>query len=133
VILLAEAGYTRTSSALSFIKSMSGEHEYLVWFEIAESLRRLLDTWWEQPEEILEGVRRFARSLFGPLVEKVGFVHLPDDDIEARQFRVLAIAAAAASEVPEFVFFPSARTLLLLWLYLTISSFQSSHIHPRSL
>ncbi|ORY74296.1 hypothetical protein BCR35DRAFT_281272 [Leucosporidium creatinivorum] len=103
VILLSEAGYTPTSSALDLMKQMVSEPEHLVWVEIAQAFQRLVDAWWEQPEEIIDGVRAFARSLFGPLVEKVGFSHQPEEDAEARQFRVLAIAAAAAAEEPSFL------------------------------
>lgn len=110
VILLSEAGYTPTSSALDLMKQLASESEHLVWVEIAQALQRILDVWWEQPEEVLEGVKAFARSLFGPLVEKVGFAHLEEDDAEARQFRVLAIAAAAASEVPSYVSAASLRS-----------------------
>jgi aminopeptidase 2 len=100
VILLSEAGYAPTSSALELMKQMDAEPEHLVWVEIAQAFQRLIDAWWEQPEEIIDGIRAFARSLFGPLVEKVGFSHQPEEDAEARQFRVLAIAAAAAAEDP---------------------------------
>ena len=86
--------------------------EYLVWTEIAMAFRRLLDAWWEQPEEILEGIRSFARSLFGPLAEKLGFVHLPNDETDARLFRVLVLAAAAAAEVPEYAFTPLSYSLV---------------------
>lgn len=87
MILLSEAGYTRTSSSLDFIMHLVHDGEYLVWIEIAMAFSRILDAWWEQPEEVLAGVKAFARSLFEPLLEKLGFVHLPDDDTEARLFR----------------------------------------------
>lgn len=99
-ILLSEAGYTSTSSVLSLMKELVSEPEHLVWAEMAQALHRLVDAWWEQPKEVVDGVLAFARSLFGPLVAKVGFEHKPEEDAEARQFRVLAIAAAAASEEP---------------------------------
>lgn len=99
-ILLSEAGYTPTSSVLSLMEQMVDEPEHLVWAEMAQALHRIVDAWWEQPKEVVEGVLAFARSLFGPLVAKVGYEHKPEEDAESRQFRVLAIAAAAAAEDP---------------------------------
>lgn len=81
---------------------MGNEPVYLVWGEIAFSFQRLLDGWWEN-DEMFEAIKAFARSLWGPLVERIGLSHLDDDTMDDRLLRVLAIAAAATAEVPLFV------------------------------
>ncbi|KAK4704663.1 hypothetical protein P7C70_g1541, partial [Phenoliferia sp. Uapishka_3] len=97
-ILLAEAGQTRTSSTLGLMKQLSVEGERLIWAEIALSLHRISNTWWEQRQEVRNAIFAFGASLFGPLVERLGLKHLETDDTETRVLRVLAITAAAATE-----------------------------------
>lgn len=65
-IVLAEAGHTRTSSTLGFMKQMTSESEYLVWAEIALSLRHILLTWCEEPTEV-QDPRRHPRLRGVPL------------------------------------------------------------------
>lgn len=100
-IVLSEASYLNTSTVFSLFKQFSNEPEFLVWSEIADAFRRILDTWWEQPEDVLDAVRSFARSLFAPLVKKLGLEHQESDDSTKRRFRTMVIAASAAAEVPE--------------------------------
>lgn len=102
-ILLSEAGYTPTSSSLSLVQSFASETDYLVWAEIAELFKRLVDAWWEQPKEVLDGIKAFARSLFGPLTQRVGFAHLTEDSEDTKKLRVLALAVASAAEEPSYV------------------------------
>lgn len=100
VVTLSEAGYLSTTAAFDLFQRLDNEKEFFVWTEIADGFRRILDVWWEQPEEVLAALRAFARSLFQPLVEKLGFEHSEEDDDTKRRFRTMVIAASAAAEVP---------------------------------
>ncbi|GAA5858514.1 hypothetical protein JCM5353_007102 [Sporobolomyces roseus] len=100
-IVLSEAGYLNTSTVFSLFKQFRNEREFLVWSEIADAFRRILDTWWEQPEDVLDALRSFARSLFAPLVKKLGLEHQESDPSTKRRFRTMVTAASAAAEVPE--------------------------------
>lgn len=100
-IVLSEAGYLKTTTVFSLFQHLRGEREFLVWTEIADAFRRILDTWWEQPADVLDALRSFARSLFAPLVARLGFEHRETDDSTKRRFRTMVIAASAAAEVPE--------------------------------
>jgi aminopeptidase 2 len=100
VVTLSEAGYLSTAAAFDLFLQLKDEKEFLVWTEIADGFRRILEVWWEQPEETLESLRNFARSLFKPLVDSLGFEHAEEDDPTTRRFRTLVIAASAAAELP---------------------------------
>ncbi|GAA5977533.1 hypothetical protein JCM5350_004725 [Sporobolomyces pararoseus] len=100
VVTLSEAGYISTTAAFDLFLQLKNEKEFLVWTEIADGFRRILDVWWEQPQENLTTLRTFARSLFSPLVEMLGFEHAKEDDPTTRRFRTLVIAASAAAELP---------------------------------
>ncbi|GAA5919724.1 hypothetical protein JCM1841_000771 [Sporobolomyces salmonicolor] len=123
---LSEAGYTRTATAFTLFQKLSNETEYLVWMEIADAFRRLVATWWEQPVAVLEGIRAFARSLFGPLVEKIGFEHEEGDDSDRRRFRTLAIAAAAIAEDPKALAWVKTSFTAMLAGQMTPSAADSS-------
>lgn len=104
LLLLSEAGYTRTLPTLDFLSAFAPtETAFLVWAEIAAAFKRFADAWWEQPEGELDALRVFARTLFRPMVDKLGLKHLPQDDPDTRRFRALVVAAAAAVEDPECV------------------------------
>lgn len=99
-MVLAESGYAPTSSALEILERFSQEPQHLVWVEIARAYQRLLDVWWEQPQAVQASIRKCARKSFEPLVSRLGFAHQDEDDADTRQFRVLALAGAAAAEDP---------------------------------
>ncbi|GAA5906389.1 M1 family metallopeptidase [Sporobolomyces salmoneus] len=100
VVTLSEAGYLSTTAAFDLFLRLDKDREFLVYTEIADGFRKILDVWWEQPQEVLESLRSFARSLFGPLVEELGFEHGEEDDSTKKRFRTLVIAASAAAELP---------------------------------
>ncbi|KDE03415.1 hypothetical protein MVLG_06081 [Microbotryum lychnidis-dioicae p1A1 Lamole] len=103
VIALSSSGHTRTSSTLSFIRTLASTTEtpeYLLWHDIAEALGHMLDTWWEQAPEVQEGIKAFARSLLEPLLDRVGWSYDVGDSTERKSLKSLAVGAACVAEVP---------------------------------
>lgn len=99
LLLLAEAGYTRTIPTLDLLSTFAAhETEFLIWAEIAGAFKRFADAWWEEPAAELDAFRAFGRKLFRPIVHLLGLKHRPEDDPETRRFRALIVAAAAAVE-----------------------------------
>lgn len=108
LLLLSEAGYTATVPTLDFLAAFAPtETDFLVWAEVASSFKRFADAWWEEPAEELDALRAFARTLFRPVLDRLGLQHAPEDDPDTRRLRALVVAAAAAVEDPEYV--PSSR------------------------
>lgn len=122
VILLSEAGYTRTSSSLDFMMHLVHDREYLVWIEIAMAFRRILEAWWEQPAEVLGGGSRRSQGRFSNrssrssawstsptttlMLASSGEFGVPDSCTRGLiriACSVLVIAAAAAADSPSFV------------------------------
>ena len=64
--VLASSGYSKTSGALTLISKLGGEKENLVWDEISSALGRLSSTWWDQPEDVREGISKFRRTVSSP-------------------------------------------------------------------
>ncbi|GAA5847170.1 hypothetical protein JCM3766R1_001823 [Sporobolomyces carnicolor] len=110
VVTLSRAGHFSTTLAFDLFTEISKldndndndeRGEFLVWTEIADAFRQVVDAWWEEPDDVVRSLKRFARSLFEPLVERLGFEHDEDeDDANTRRFRTLVIAASAAAELP---------------------------------
>ncbi|GAA5820809.1 hypothetical protein JCM10212_002096 [Sporobolomyces blumeae] len=102
VVVLSEAGYLSTTTALSLFKTLGDkESQFLVWTEIADAFREMLDAWWEQPEGVVDALRSFARSLFEPLAKRLGYEHRDNEDPTTKRFRTMVISALAAAEHAE--------------------------------
>lgn len=89
---------------LSTLEAFAGaqKRDYLVWTEIAVAFRNLLAAWWEDAA-MTAGLEAFARDLFEPALNDLGFVGSPDDDPSRRLLRSLVIAAAATAQLPRLV------------------------------
>ncbi|KPV76431.1 uncharacterized protein RHOBADRAFT_3200, partial [Rhodotorula graminis WP1] len=121
LLLLSEAGYTSTVPTLDFLATFApAEPDHLVWAEVASSFKRFADAWWEQPTEELDALRAFARTLFRPVVDRLGLQHAPDDSHDTRRFRTLVVAAAAAVEDPD----------ILTWVKHAFAGFLSGAVDP---
>lgn len=95
--VLASSGYAKTSTALSLLSKLGNEKENLVWQEIAGGLGSVSATWWEQPQEVRDAIAKFRRSLFKPVVDRLGFEYSESDDVDTIELRSLAIATAAVT------------------------------------
>jgi aminopeptidase 2 len=100
-IVLAQAGYSSTSSALDILFPLGGERNYLVWSEITSALDSVSAILWEEGQEVIDGFNKFERQLVSSLAEEIGFDTLPTDDQDRIQLRVLILAAAARAEDPK--------------------------------
>lgn len=70
---LAAAGYQSTVTALSLLVHYKSERDYVVWANIAAGLGSLMSTWFAAPADVMDGMERFAVSLYGPLVAHLGW------------------------------------------------------------
>jgi len=95
----SKAGLAKLSSALSLVSVWCNEKEYLVWSCIASNLAAVASTFWEYPE-ILDQLNVFRRSLFVPLVDKLGYDYTDADTIDSSLLRTCAVSAAAAAKDP---------------------------------
>lgn len=114
VVVLAEAGYSSTTDMLDFLQAFKLDDEYLVWTEMAMAFKILLEAWWEDAA-VTKGLKAYARTLFAPILDKLGFVGSLEDDADRRLFRLLVVAAAATAELPSYVILssPQKRSSLL--------------------
>ncbi|KJA27394.1 hypothetical protein HYPSUDRAFT_131428 [Hypholoma sublateritium FD-334 SS-4] len=91
---LSKAGFSKLSSALTLVDLWKNETEYLVWRVIANSLGELLSIWWENPV-VVDRLNALRRSLFVPLVEKLGYEYSDKDSMDTSLLRTLAIDQAS--------------------------------------
>ncbi|KAG9104921.1 Aminopeptidase 2 mitochondrial [Ceratobasidium sp. 370] len=96
-MVLARAGYGKTSGGLSVISRLRGETEHLVWEGVASHLNTLEKVWWEQSQETRDALKAFRRYLFSPLVKKLGYEFADNDAPDVRQLRTLAITQCATA------------------------------------
>lgn len=61
--VLASSGYSKTSGALTLISKLANEEENLVWNEISTALGKISGAWWDQPENVREGINKFRRTV----------------------------------------------------------------------
>ena len=93
---LAEAGYIPTTEALEFSLAYTDETEYIVWSELAGGISRVYNIISDQPWNDL--YKQYARSLFAPLVEKMGFEKKKNESHSATFLRSLSLSYAGWSQ-----------------------------------
>lgn len=94
-IVLAQAGYSPTTSALDILHPLGGEKNYLVWSEITSALDSISNILWEQDQAVVDGFDKFQRKLVSKLAHEIGVDTLPTDTQDQIQLRVKILAAAA--------------------------------------
>ncbi|KAL0947133.1 hypothetical protein HGRIS_013264 [Hohenbuehelia grisea] len=99
---LSRAGFAKLSSALTLVDTLKNEKEQLVWAGIAESLSTLVGIWWENPRAV-ELLNAFRRSLFVPIVKRLGYEFPAGEAVEVQELRATAISQAAGAKDPEVV------------------------------
>ncbi|KIK95297.1 hypothetical protein PAXRUDRAFT_140992 [Paxillus rubicundulus Ve08.2h10] len=102
---LAKSGHATVSSVLTVVDILRNEQEFLVWDSIARNLGRLVSTWWEN-EDVVKGLNEFRKAtigLFGPVVDRLGFVYSPSDSADISQLRTRAVGQAALAGDQEVV------------------------------
>ncbi|EAU88167.2 leucyl aminopeptidase [Coprinopsis cinerea okayama7 len=101
-LALSKAGFAKVSSALTVVDKLKNETEYLVWDSIGSSLGELYSIWWEKPE-VTDKILAFRRSLFAPIVEKLGYDFKDSDSRDVKLLRKLAISQAAFGRDPKVI------------------------------
>ncbi|KAF8198250.1 leucyl aminopeptidase [Mycena galopus ATCC 62051] len=90
---LSQAGLTRVSSLLVLIDIWRNEPNHLVWESILTSLEGITGPFEDHPQ-INAGLRAFIRTLFVPLVERLGYEFPESESIDIVQLRKNAILGA---------------------------------------
>ncbi|KAG6832427.1 hypothetical protein H0H87_001587 [Tephrocybe sp. NHM501043] len=94
---LAKAGLAKASSALTLVDGLKNEKEYLVWSGISQNLSGLVSIWWEHPQ-IVDQLNALRRTLFVPLVKRLGYEYADTDSPDVTLLRTCAISQAAAAK-----------------------------------
>ncbi|KAJ6623433.1 leucyl aminopeptidase [Mycena sp. CBHHK59/15] len=93
VMALSRAGLSKLSDTLTVIDIWSNEKEYLVWSSISDALGGIVYTFWESPQTV-SILRAFMRSLFVPIVKRLGYTYPSDELTDVSLLRTCAISAA---------------------------------------
>lgn len=101
--VLSVAGIYKTSKALDIISAFKGETEYVVWLELLKRLNSIRSTWFEQPEEVQAGLKKFTQELITPAATSLGFEVSSSKDFLTTQLRSELLSAAVKVGVPEIV------------------------------
>ncbi|THV07366.1 leucyl aminopeptidase [Dendrothele bispora CBS 962.96] len=94
---LSKAALMKLSSALTLVDAMQQEEEYLVWNGIAGNLGGVAAVWRDNAE-VYDLLNEFRRSLFGPIVKKLGYEYSASDSPDTTQLRTCAIGMCAVAE-----------------------------------
>ncbi|RXW20987.1 hypothetical protein EST38_g4846 [Candolleomyces aberdarensis] len=97
VLALSKSGLAPLSSALTVVDKLKDETEYLVWDGIGDSISGLVSIWWENPE-VVDKLNAFRRSLFTPIVDRLGYEFNESDSRDVKLLRKLAITQAAGGK-----------------------------------
>lgn len=92
-VALSKAGLCNVSDTLTVIDIWSNEKEDLVWSSISQTLGSMVSTFSESLQSI-EILRSFIRSLFVPIVKRLGYEYSADEPTDITLLRTLAISAA---------------------------------------
>ncbi|KAF9265642.1 leucyl aminopeptidase [Marasmius fiardii PR-910] len=93
---LSKAALTKLSDALTLVDALRDEKEYLAWSGISAGLGGIASVWWEHAE-VRERLDAFRRSLFAPLVQRLGFNYSDADSPDITQLRTCAIEHAVSA------------------------------------
>ena len=99
-LTLSQAGYASTSSWLDLCEALQHVESYLVMNTSAAGFAELADVWWEQPEDVREGIRKLRADLYGPAAQRLSLKYSDDDSLETRELRTAVVRAAAAADDP---------------------------------
>lgn len=103
VAACAKGGFGSTDGLLTVLSAFRNETDYDLWCEIVGHLKTISSVWFEQPEEVQNGINKFARDLLSYNLDKLGWDFPTDEDYLTSQLRSLIISAAVAYEVPSVI------------------------------
>ncbi|KAJ7824168.1 leucyl aminopeptidase [Mycena olivaceomarginata] len=90
---LSKASLTQVSSLLTLFDIWRNETNYLIWASMLSSFGEIAAAF-EGNTEISAGLRAFIRTLFGPLVQRLGYEFPEGESVDIVQLRKTAILGA---------------------------------------
>ena len=93
---LAIAGQGTTAGLLALVENFQDETSYHVWAQIAASLGHIRSVFADS-NVVSNGLKDFSVKLFGPAVEKIGWIAAADEGFLAGQLRSLLVGAAGGA------------------------------------
>ncbi|OMJ09869.1 Aminopeptidase 1, partial [Smittium culicis] len=106
---LAFSGQSKTSDFLTLLQSYKSETSLVSWQEISSRFDSLLGAWSEEPESVVEKLRKVQIDLLMPLMNSMGWDPKPDEDSLASRLRSLAIRSLGFSGEPSVIKEAKAR------------------------
>ncbi|KAG0164361.1 Aminopeptidase 2 mitochondrial [Apophysomyces sp. BC1034] len=94
---LSVSGEQSTVAFLELAEAFVNETEYFCWSQISTHFSNILDAFYEQPQEIRDGLKALRRHLFAPIAHKLGWEFAATDDYLTNILRVLALSNAGRS------------------------------------
>ncbi|KAJ7185799.1 leucyl aminopeptidase [Mycena filopes] len=92
-VALAKADLSTLGDALSLIYALREGNEYHVWAAIASNLASLSSIWWED-ERITDLLNAFRRTLFSPLIARLGYDSIAEESSNESLLRTCAVTQA---------------------------------------
>ncbi|GAP91974.2 putative aminopeptidase [Rosellinia necatrix] len=86
---LCISGHQETVGLLELLYGMKSESDYVVWVQIAKSLRTLRTAWMFQEVNIVDDLRTLARQILGTKLKEIGWRIREEDDEILQQFKSL--------------------------------------------
>ncbi|KAJ3323426.1 Aminopeptidase 2 mitochondrial [Gonapodya sp. JEL0774] len=102
---LAEAGYGSTVGALELVKYYGREEDYTVLSEISARLGSITNTWYNEPDEVVSGLKTLALRVFSRHAKALGWDY-PDSEKTNHLLslkRTLCLGVAGRNGDPETV------------------------------
>ncbi|KAJ2783493.1 hypothetical protein GGI15_002573, partial [Coemansia interrupta] len=93
---LATSGHSNTSDYLTLLRAYGNETEFVVWQDIALRIDALKAVWANETDEIKSKIHALSRSLFSPLVQRLGWEASADGSEDSLTSRLRALAIRAA-------------------------------------
>ncbi|KAF7313362.1 Leucyl aminopeptidase [Mycena chlorophos] len=98
VAALSNAGFLPVSSLLDMVYQWREEKSHMVWSTAWSNLARLGHVFWEYPA-IIDGLRELIRTLFEPMITRLGFEFPEGEAVATIELRKIALAACLRGNV----------------------------------
>jgi aminopeptidase N len=99
---LAISGEGSTTGFLSLAQNFTQESNYFVWDELLKRLSQLQSAWYEQPENVINGLRAFSMSLVSEKFAEIGWEARSGEDYLTSQLRPTLLKEAHFARIPGY-------------------------------
>ena len=99
---LAISGEGSTTGFLSLVENFKHEPNFFVWDEVLKRLFLLQSAWYEQPDNVMDGLRAFSARLVSEKFAEIGWDAQPGEDYLRSQLRPLLIKEASFAKLPGY-------------------------------